>query len=142
MTFCQNVCQDLSSLLASWHADAGLQVPDAMRRSLRALLLQLAQASAVGLIDMELAESAAAFQEPLQAAQVKTSGQGRSLESRMKQAKITGASPVNQLCSSYTLSTRVLPQCKVMCRCPDTMQLDTDSRSALKLSLSQLWVCR
>ena len=70
----------------------GLQAPEALRRSLHALLLQLAQASAVGLIDLKVAESAVNTPEAQQAAQIKGSGHDRSLESCMEQAKLTGAS--------------------------------------------------
>ncbi len=103
------------SLLALKRTDAGLQAPEALRRSLHALLLQLAQASAVGLIDLKVAESAVHTPEPLQASQIKTSGHGRSLESRMEQAKLTGAShlPVLrihlQMMAHHALSTQYAP---------------------------------
>ena len=68
------------------------QAPDGLSRSLRALLLQLARASSIGLIDLKVAESAVSDHAALQAPQTKTNGIAASLESRMQQATITGAS--------------------------------------------------
>ena len=63
---------------------------DALRRSLEALLLQLARASAVGLIDLMVTETALGTHTAPQALPKKTNGHRMSSESSMQRAKITG----------------------------------------------------
>ena len=79
-----------SSLWVVQHAEAGLQARDALRRSLRALLLQLAQASSVGLIDLKVAESTLGMREILAMSLKQAGRHGRSCDSCIRPAKITG----------------------------------------------------
>jgi len=69
-----------------------VQVPDALRRSLQALLQQLAQASSVGLIDLKVADTASGIKTARAAPEDRTNGHDQSLESWMQDAKITGES--------------------------------------------------
>ena len=69
-----------------------VQVPDALRRSLQALLQQLAQASSVGLIDLKVADTASGIKTAPAAPEDHTDGHDRSLETCMQHTKITGES--------------------------------------------------
>ena len=69
-----------------------VQVPDALRRSLQALLQQLAQASSVGLIDLKVADTASGIKTAHPAPEDQSNSHDQSLESCMQNAKITGES--------------------------------------------------